>query len=263
MSNRERLRSLLYGFAVGDALGVPYEFRDRDTFECSGMVGGGTWGQPAGTWSDDTSMTLATCESIIECGGIDVEDMRRRFEAWAFEGAYTCEDSGRFDIGNTTIRALEMGRGMTAESSCGNGSLMRILPLALMPEVSNAQVFGVSAITHAHKRCELECLGMVAYAHRVVDGDVPADNMVPRDKIESGGYVCDTSRAARWCLETSQSYGESVLKAVNLGGDTDTTAAITGGLAGLRWGYGAIPAEWVESLRGRDQIESIIERRPY
>ena len=80
-------RDCVYGQAVGDALGVPFEFRGRDTFECTGMVGFGTHGQPAGTWSDDTSMTLAICDSYRELGRIDTDDIRTRFLAWYRDGA--------------------------------------------------------------------------------------------------------------------------------------------------------------------------------
>lgn len=103
------LRDCIYGQAVGDALGVPYEFMARDTFECAGMAGHGTHDQPADTWSDDTSMTLAICDSYRELRRIDVEDIRARFLAWYREDAYTC---GRlFDIGNATAAAPRLGNG--------------------------------------------------------------------------------------------------------------------------------------------------------
>lgn len=76
------LRDCIYGLVVGDALGVPYEFRPRGTFKCTDMIGYGTHGQSAGTWSDDTSMTLATCDSIRELGHIDTADMRDKFVRW-------------------------------------------------------------------------------------------------------------------------------------------------------------------------------------
>lgn len=80
------LRAIVYGAAVGDALGVPYECMERGAFACEGMVGGGVHGMPAGTFSDDTSLLLATCDSVGACGGIDVDDMRRRFRSWLYEG---------------------------------------------------------------------------------------------------------------------------------------------------------------------------------
>ena len=102
------LRDCIYGLAVGDALGVPYEFRPRGTFECTDMIGYGTHGQPAGTWSDDTSMTLATCDSIRELGHIDTADMRDKFVSWIARGEYTID--GVFDYGGTTARALHTGK---------------------------------------------------------------------------------------------------------------------------------------------------------
>ena len=117
------LRDCVYGQAVGDALGVPFEFRARGTFECTGMVGNGTHGQPAGTWSDDTSMMLAICDSYRELGRIDVDDIRVKFLLWYRESAYTC---GRlFDIGAATASALRLGHGLCGERDNGNGSLMR------------------------------------------------------------------------------------------------------------------------------------------
>lgn len=101
------LRDCIYGLAVGDALGVPYEFMPRGTFECTDMIGYGTHGQPAGTWSDDTSMTLATCDSIRELGHIDTADMRDKFVSWIARGEYTID--GVFDYGGTTARALHTG----------------------------------------------------------------------------------------------------------------------------------------------------------
>lgn len=123
------LRDAIYGLAIGDALGVPYEFRPRGSFACTGMTGHGTHDQPAGTWSDDTSMTLATCDSIRALGCVDVDDLRERFRAWINGGAYAI-DGAVFDFGNTTAHALAEGRGCAGERDNGNGSLMRIAPLA-------------------------------------------------------------------------------------------------------------------------------------
>ena len=119
MTDRPRttLRDCIYGLAVGDALGVPYEFRPRGTFECTDMIGYGTHGQPAGTWSDDTSMTLATCDSIRELGHIDTADMRDKFVSWIARGEYTID--GVFDYGGTTARALHTGKGGSGERDNG------------------------------------------------------------------------------------------------------------------------------------------------
>lgn len=122
------LRDAVFGQAVGDALGVPYEFRARDSFVCTDMTGRGTHGMPAGTWSDDTSMALALCDSYRELGRVDADDILARFRAWRDEGAYSVD--GLFDIGITTSIALDSGRGGAGKRDNGNGSLMRTVPLA-------------------------------------------------------------------------------------------------------------------------------------
>ncbi len=254
------LRDCVYGQAVGDALGVPYEFKLRGTFHCTDMVGNGSHNQPAGTWSDDTSMALATCDSIRETGRIDVADMRRRFERWYQTGAYTVD--GLFDIGNCTVSALEQGRGQTGERDNGNGSIMRILPLAFT-DATDDEVRAVSAITHAHPISCKVCVRMVHVARRLIAGQ-PVSAVtsgladVPEGEIRSGGVTTTTEKAALWCLATTDSYADCVLKAVNLGSDTDTTAAVAGGLAGIIYGVDAIPTGWMDTLRGKEVIEACL-----
>lgn len=254
------LVSIAFGAAVGDALGVPYEFRPRHSFRCSGMVGNGTHNQPAGTWSDDTALLLATCDSIKARGGlIDTADMLDRFRRWIYQGWYT-PDGTVFDYGNTTARALGSGRGCDDEHSNGNGSLMRIAPLACT-DATDDEIRAVSAITHAHETSTEAC---VMFVHIVRDALADASKTkawlqaqygdVPRRAIKSGGYVVHTLNAALWCLATTDSYAECVLAAVNLGGDTDTTACVAGALAGAVYGYDAIPTEWIEAIRNKDVI---------
>lgn len=253
---RATLRDCMLGQAIGDALGVPYEFRARGTFECTDMVGHGSHNQPAGTWSDDTSMALATCDSIREIRQVDIEDMRKRFLAWYHDGAYTVD--GLFDIGGCTAHALDEGHGQAGPRDNGNGSLMRILPLAFT-DASDDVIRAVSAITHAHRTSMEACVRMVHVARELRVGKTPEAVSelagVPQDDIRSGGYVLDTERAALWCLANTTSYKDCVLAAVNLGDDTDTTAAVAGGLAGIAYGWRAIPDAWLEKLRGRDVIE--------
>ena len=256
------LRDCVYGQAVGDALGVPFEFRSRGDFLCTGMVGHGTHDKPAGTWSDDTSMALATCDSIRERGCIDCADMRGRFVDWAQDGAYTVD--GLFDIGRTTAVALARGEGLSGERDNGNGSLMRIVPLAFT-QATDEEVRAVSAITHAHATSTESCVQAVHFARLLAAGrDAPEAAgevwgrdmaAAARDDVRSSGYVLDTLQASVWCLLTTESYAQCVLAAVNLGSDTDTTAAVAGAFAGIVYGREGIPAEWLETLRGVDIIE--------
>ena len=266
------LRDAIYGLAVGDALGVPYEFLTRGSFRCDGMAAYGSHHQPKGTWSDDTSLTLATCASIKATGRIDADDIRRRFVAWYESGEYAI---GRdvFDVGGTTARAILSGVGEMGEHSNGNGSLMRIAPLAYTT-ASDDDVRAVSAITHAHRISTESCVCFVKLIRNLIGGNplvnslrnsIPADDEFafldgvceqPRDAIRSGGYVLDTLGAAIWCFANTDSYADCVLAAVNLGRDSDTTACVAGALAGAVYGYDAIPSEWLDALRGKDIIEA-------
>jgi ADP-ribosylglycohydrolase len=268
------LNDAVYGAAVGDALGVPYEFMERDSFECTDMVSGGAHGMPAGTFSDDTSMMLALCDSIRVRGRVDVHDMRRRFNDWLRKGAYTA-DGTVFDVGNTVATALDRGEGCTGERSNGNGSLMRIAPLAYT-QADDDDVRAASAITHAHRISTESCVCFVKLIRNLVGGNILEDSLRysipegdefaflasvaswPRDAVKSGGYVLDTLGAAIWCFANTDSYAECVLAAVNLGSDSDTTACVAGALAGAYYGYSAIPSEWLDALRGKDVIEKCL-----
>lgn len=278
----------IMGLAVADALGVPFEFKARDTFRVTGMVGYGTHRQPAGTWSDDTSMTLATLASLAEKGKIDLKDMMERFCAWIYEGAYTAHGEV-FDFGGTTIRAIEAYKkhgnvrkcGGTSTHSNGNGSLMRILPLAFVPHTS-LDICDVSALTHAHGISVLSCRYYLKVAKKLLEGAdkreavksldydcegefirVPIIDCYKREQIKSTGYVLDTLEAALWCLLTTENYRDCVITAVELGDDTDTVAAVAGGLAGIYYGSGGengIPEEWIAALAKKEYIAELCEK---
>lgn len=268
------LKSAIYGFIIGDCLGVPFEFKKRGSFHCTDMVGHGTHNQPAGTWSDDTSMMLATLDSLKQSEGrVDVEDMRKRFKDWIYSGKYTA-DGKVFDYGITTKQALDLGVGLNDFYSNGNGSLMRILPLAFS-DCTNDEIDKVSEITHAHPISKEACRIYVKIARfLIVNKNLKGIlenlectenfsklkylNILREEQIKSSGYVVDTLEASLWCVLMTNSYKNAVLKAVNLGDDTDTIGAITGGLAGVLYGYNNIPETWLEKLRNKDKIMEYI-----
>lgn len=266
-----KLRSAIYGLAVGDAVGVPYEFKMRGSFKATDMIGYGSHNRPKGTWSDDTSMTLATCASIKERGCIDVPDILTKFRAWAYRGEYAI-DGCVFDIGGTTSEALRTGKGKDNERSNGNGSLMRIIPLAFT-DAGDDEIRAVSAITHAHDISETACVCYVHIVRALLRGEKLKDilesmespferiktiSTLDEREIKSGGYVVFTLEAALWAVSTTDSYRDAILKAVNLGNDTDTVGAVAGGLAGIIYGFEGIPVEWVEALKGKDMLESCL-----
>ena len=262
--DKDKLFATVVGAAVGDAVGVPYEFKTRDTFLCEDMVGYGTHHQPAGTWSDDTAMMLATADSIRRCdGAINTKDIQQAFLDWFNDGAYT-PDGVVFDYGLTVSEALNKGRGCEGEFSNGNGSLMRIAPLAFT-DATDDEIRQVSAITHAH---EISCETCVRFVHLLREAakdpaKVKAElanrfRDTKRSDIDSGGFVLATEKAALWCFATTDSYRDCILAAVNLGRDTDTTACVAGALAGLAYGIEGMPESWVSAMRGMDVLESCL-----
>lgn len=306
ISHSQVLAGLL-GVCVGDALGVPVEFTSREERlrePVTSMQGYGTYNQPPGTWSDDSSLTFCLAESL--CQGFSLDAIAQSFCLWHDQGYWTPHGTV-FDIGmatSTAIRHLRWDRvsplesGCTDEKSNGNGSLMRILPMAFyyqsleFPELIK-RVHQVSSITHAHLRSQMACGIYISIAIRLLEGDAPAtayfkgiqkihqsynqppytseldkftrvlDGKIaqfPMEAIQSGSYVIHTLEAALWCFLTSTSYPQSVLKAVNLGSDTDTTAAVTGGLAGLYYGIEQIPQEWRDQIAREDDIVDLAKR---
>lgn len=156
-----KLKGAIYGLAIGDAIGVPYEFKHRGTFTCTDMIGFGTHNQPIGTWSDDTSLTLATLDSINKYNEeINYADIRKNFKNWLHDGIYTPFEEV-FDVGGTTAKAINIGYGINSEDANGNGSLMRILPLAFIENVTDEEIGNVSAITHAHAISKDACVQYV------------------------------------------------------------------------------------------------------
>jgi len=272
-----KLHDAILGLAIGDALGVPYEFKKRGSFLCTEMVGYGTHNQPEGTWSDDTSMVLATLDSLKSNDGkIVPKDMFERFNYWLLYGDYTAHGEV-FDAGIATCKALQTGKPQTGEYDNGNGSLMRILPLAFVP-CTDDEIRAVSAITHGHRISMDACVIYVHIAKRLLAGesiceiiptlqyDKPFDRLhridqLSTSEIKSSGYVVDTLEAALWAVshksnnaDKEKSFRNDLLDAVNLGQDTDTVGAVAGGLAGIIYGLDEV-SDWVETLQNREELE--------
>lgn len=283
-----RVYDAIMGLVVGDALGVPVEFQKRDSYHVTDMIGYGSHCQPPGTWSDDSSMTLATVHWLaFRRKANDLHSLMNRFAAWLRTGQFT--PLGRvFDVGGTTSAAINRWFWGADVESCGgsdirdngNGALMRILPLAFV-DCDDQLIDGVSGLTHAHEISKAACRIYVHAARRLLqneplhailkDIDVQLPDFwrlpfladAPREEIKSTGYVVDTLEAAFWCVLHGNSYRECVLLAVNLGDDTDTVAAVAGGLAGIIYGSGGkkgTPEEWIDKIAKKDWIKSLCEK---
>lgn len=298
----------IIGFAIGDALGVPAEFKSRDELKMKpiiDMVGGGSHNQVKGSFSDDTSMTLATIDSIIEKQAIDTDDIADKFLKWYRNGEYTA--TGKlFDIGRTTIQALvkyelnidkAINCGGVGEYDNGNGSLMRILPVVYYiyyKKIDNEiEIYNivkeVSSITHAHEISVLGCYIYTRYCLLLLEGNdkfeaykklqqlnysifsentlnkyerILKEDISPKseDDISSSGYVVSTLEAVMWLFLNSKDYNSTILKAVNLGNDTDTIAAITGSLLGIYYGLNSIKNKWKLSLKKHDYIIDLCKK---
>jgi ADP-ribosylglycohydrolase len=306
------MNAIVYGTAVGDALGVPVEFIKRSRLKdkpVTTMFGNGSHNQVAGTWSDDTSLLLAISDGISD--GYNLDKIANNFVNWYYGAEFTAHNKV-FDAGIATINGIDNIKsrrypltecGGVHQGSQGNGSLMRTL--ALVPLVKNMTideryriVSEVSSLTHAHINCKFACFFLVEYAialinckdkinygmaklvaliitedkirnfitqyPTIIKDMSPFDRIlgtledVVEDDISGSGFVISTLESSIWCIINSNSYSEAVLKAVNLGDDTDTTAAVTGGLAAILYGVDNIPAEWIDVLANKTLLDKII-----
>ena len=306
----------IMGVVVGDALGCPVQFESREEVArhpVTGMRGYGTFNLPEGSWTDDSSLTIALLESIRRVGEIDLDDIMGNFMKWLYDGEFTPYGES-YDIGRGTMQAINRYKKNRKAKKCGgdeewnngNGSLMRIIPACLYCSVMESSgmysdrdaidvIHSVGGLTHAHIRSNIACglyffmakyilfregslqeriqegltQGFAFYESYLADKenlhyydrlkDLEAFKSLPADKIKSTGYVVDALEAAVWSLITTDSFDQALLKAVNLGDDTDTVGAIAGGLAGLYYGYDSIPEDWLSAIKRREWIEEMCE----
>lgn len=337
-SLESRIRGSFLGLAVCDALGAPAEFKVRGSFPTvTGMQANRNFTLGPGYFTDDTSMALCLAHSFLELGGGDSVDQARKYLAWYRKG-YQSSTGRCFDIGNLTRDALgvwkhavvvndqygekgpsphaakdqaatqsaraAIGKRFNQDRYCSNGSLMRVLPVALLfaqdlPTAARAAADS-SRVTHPHPRCVLSCaVYTILVARSLREPDVTKDSLIgyladyvstvkdvitakpksasdhflerfepytslnsflnkPALEIRSSGYVLDTLEAALWAFFTTSSFREGAIKAVNLGGDADTVAAVYGGLAGAFYGDDQIPEEWLRDMKRLDLVEDVV-----
>ncbi|KOY83165.1 ADP-ribosylglycohydrolase family protein [Lysinibacillus macroides] len=300
-SLKERMLSTLYGGVIGDMMGVPVEFKARGTFYVEDVMGYGTYNQPPGTWSDDTSLTLCLVENLIEQG--DTASLMDKFVQYMEQGYWT-PFGEMFDIGITTAEAVSNYKkgilpescGKTGEFDNGNGALMRIAPLVfVMREELDfskraALIQQYTEITHAHPR---SIVGSMVYSevllslyrnnslkaalqevyvllHYHLQENLKAELAsydrifqesflsIAEGDIQSTGYIVHSLEAALWCVGTTTTFKEAILKAVNLGEDTDTVATLAGTLAGMHYPLEEIPTDWLNKMMKKQEIDQLI-----
>lgn len=302
-TRRERIEGGLYGLLIGDALGVPYEFHSPERIPPPAQIeftppAGFSRAHaqvPPGTWSDDGAHALCLLDSLLSRGMLDLEDLGRRLVNW-FERGYLAVDGEVFDVGLQTRTALSNLRegapalkaGPAGDRDNGNGSLMRVLPLALWhrgdDQALAREAMLQSRVTHGHVRSQVCCALYCLWARRTLEGSSRAwadalasfrelypEGLEQRTELEASvrpdvpyrgkgtGYVVDCLLSARDCLE-ADSFERAVKAAIALGHDTDTTATVVGGIAGLREGIDAIPSRWRNALRGQELVKPLLEK---
>lgn len=291
MDLQNRYRGALLGLAAGDAVGTTLEFKPRGSFEpLTDMVGGGPFDLEPGQWTDDTSMALCLAESLIRCDAFDPRDQMNRYANW-YQHGYWSSTGTCFDIGVATRGAIhtylvtgEPLAGNTDPDSAGNGSIMRLAPVALrfarMPELQAMAVLS-SRTTHAAEECLDACRLLAVALERALAGcdkaevldlaaievssqrlrDIAAGGYrsAMRDQVRGTGYVVDSLEAALWCFHQHDTFAGAVLEAANLGDDADTTAAVVGQLAGAFYGVAGIPAAWLARVHRGDEIAALAD----
>ncbi|WP_141314277.1 ADP-ribosylglycohydrolase family protein [Streptomyces spinoverrucosus] len=278
-----RALGAVVGSAVGDALGAPFEFGPEGAFSVrfprpgqgGEMCGGGGW--DPGEATDDTQMAVLVGESLLERGGLDLPDVFRRFQRWAAAGPK--------DIGLQTEAVLSSGdpwdtaaalHFQVNQRAAGNGSLMRATTSAVYfaahgRDATMDAARRLAALTHGDRaawegtavfhelvrvaldggdplRAVPETLALVHPGHRERYAVVLDPGWHPDLATEFNGAVWPCLGSALWAVRTTSSYEDAVRAAIDLGGDTDTVAAVTGGLAGAVYGVDAIPARWTDTL---------------
>lgn len=303
MSDFNRLKNGIIGFIIGDAMGVPLEFTKRREEKVIGMLEYGSHNMPKGSWSDDSSMVIATMQSIIDNkGNINYKDIMNNFILWIEKWKFTSNNK-TFGVGGTTFKALRnyyyreefimykdpLMCGIDDIKDNGNGSLMRILPIAyycyykkLKEEEIYKLVKDISSMTHRHSISILGCYIYVLFVIGILNGEEKEkiykgirkynynkyfdnetinnygrllDNdisLLDIDNINSSGYVLNTLEAVIWCFMNSNNYNESIIKAINLGDDVDTIGALVGGLSGSY--YNKINNKWLKDIKRKDYL---------
>ena len=296
----DHARGALLGLAVGDALGASVEFMSPGTFPpVTEMRGGGPHRLQSGQWTDDTAMALCLAESLFECGGFDPRDQMERYVRWWRTG-YRSSTGECFDIGNTTRASLQHFlktgdpiAGPTGTETAGNGSLMRLAPVAIFyradplrairfADESSRTTHGAPAAVDACRYFAGLLVGALRGASKtellspgyLSSGMFPATPFCPEiqevangsfrkrepPQIQGSGYVVRSLEAALWALDRTQTFEAGMLLAVNLGDDADTTGAVFGQIAGAYYGAGGIPSRWRRQLAERALIERYADR---
>jgi ADP-ribosyl-[dinitrogen reductase] hydrolase len=283
------------GLAVGDAVGAPLEFSPRGTFEpIKDMIEGGYFNLKTGEWTDDTAMALCLADSLIHMNGFDAKDQMDHYSRWFLNGEFSCRKEA-FGMGQTFMNSIikyhitgDPYIGTSRPKRPGNGCIMRLAPIPIffypdlekiihysgessktthgMPEsIFASRLFGqILALALAGKSKE-----EILFSSQMDDPDCPEIiseiahgnyRSKPDSEIESTFFAGKCLEAALWCFLKTDNFRDAILKAANLGGDADSTAAVCGQVAGAYYGIDSIPQSWQDALAKKALIFSMAQR---
>ena len=267
--DNDRAKGMLWGLVVGDCLGSPIQFSEKDDHPwITEMEECPVFGLPAGYWTDDSSMAFCIMDSFVRLGKYDLEDVANTFLRWYRDGYWSSVEGRSFDVGGATACAMHgvaCGKFKNGEEdSQGNGSIMRFAPSYLVSECGfkRSRMKEISDITHDSKKVRQT---VDQFAHMIgqhLSGiRTTAQGMyATRDEAGSTGWCVSTLYSALWAFQTTNTFEDGMVAAVNLGGDSDSIGAVYGQLAGAYYGFSAIPGRWVRSVKDWQKVDALIEK---
>lgn len=267
MTEKDRLKGMLWGLVTGDCLGSPVQFTEKDDHPfISEMVECDTFGTPPGYWTDDSSMAFCIMESFVRLKKYDLQDIANNFVRWFDEG-FMSSLPYAFDVGGATrsaIRQIKLNSLQNGvESSQGNGSIMRFAPSFIMnlKNSRNDMLYEISNLTHNSRRVRMVIDEMTEICRTHLSGrkTEKQSSFVNREDVNNSGWAVSTLDAALWAFHSSGTFEDGLIKAVNLGGDSDSIGAVYGQIAGAYYGYSAIPERWLAAVKDREKINTLIE----
>ena len=270
--NFQRAKGMLWGLIVGDAFGSPIQFSGMDSHPwITEMVECPVFRLPPGYWTDDGSMAMCIMDSYVRKGCYDLKDIAATFVKWLKEGYLSSIDGRAFDVGCATYDSvtafartgsLVNGR----EESQGNGSIMRFAPSYLLAQKESdpAKVMHeISDLTHSSSVVRNVCDSFAAVLDEHLAGNrtqTGPGKETKRESVNNSGWAVSTLQAALWAFNTTQSFEEGLIAAVNLGGDSDSIGAVFGQIGGAYYGFDAIPDRWVKAVKTWEKVDALIER---
>ena len=264
----DRFKGMFWGLVVGDCLGSPIQFTSKDGHpHITEMVPCKIFRTPPGYWTDDSSMAFCVADSLLKLKCYDLKDIAETFVRWYFDGFWSSLDEA-FDVGGATSAACSQirYRGLLkngSESSQGNGSIMRFAPSYIWNYGAgdNRILHEISDLTHdSHKvRETVDLMAQVCDEH-IQGGRTTVKSIYgSRDEVNNSGWAVSTLQAALWAFETTESFEEGMVAAVNLGGDSDSIGAVFSQIAGAYYGFNAIPSRWVNAVKDKEKVNELIE----